>query len=241
MKTIGIVTAIAIEFEEIALLIQNSRPVESIFLEAIQGLIGENAVTLVHAGVGKVSTAMATQWLIDTYHPSFVLDIGIAGSLVDDASVGSVIIGTRFVQHDFMPAPWLGRGQGEIPLMGDRSYPQSDSRVNSELSAIIKSQFPSTPLLSGVILSGDEPIFSEARKNDLVAGFATFSPLAVDMESAAFAFVAAENRVPFSIIRAIADRAVKDDQPATPGANAQANGTAQLVAQIAAKFLATTK
>jgi adenosylhomocysteine nucleosidase len=236
MTTIGIVTAMAIEFEEIALLLQSRRPIESIFSNATKGMLNENTVILAHAGVGKVCTAMAAQWLIDTYHPDVILNVGIAGSISDNVPVGSIVIGTQFVQHDFMPAPWLGRAQGEVPFMGERSFPRSSSQVNDEIVATVKSDFPNEHLLNGTILSGDEPIFNETRKNDLVTNFISFSPLAVDMESAAFAFVATENGVPFSVIRAIADRAVKDDQPATPGANAQANGTAKLVAQVTASF-----
>jgi adenosylhomocysteine nucleosidase len=180
---------------------------------------------------------MATQWLIDKFAPSLLVNVGLAGSLSGAASVGSIVLGSKFVQHDFMPAPWLGRPQGEIPFMGERSYPLSDGQANNTVLAIIHDKFQAIKIQLGTILSGDEPIFSKERKDALLNEFAKFTPLAVDMESATFAFTSSENKLPFIVIRAIADRASKNDEPSEPGANARQNGTAALAAQVTAEYI----
>lgn len=234
---IGIITAMQIEFDELSIALIDRSSIASPFFESTQGSLGDQTVVLLQAGVGKVCTAMATQWLIGKFAPDLLLDIGIAGSLSDEAPVGSVVIGARFVQHDFMAAPWLGRAQGEVSLMGDRSYPVADETMNRTIVDIVRNNFEGAKIQFGTILSGDEPIFSLARKEALALQFTSFKPLAVDMESAAFAFTAAENKVPFAVIRAIADRATKQDEPVEPGSNARANGTVALVAQIASALV----
>lgn len=230
--TIGIITAMQIEFNELSVALIGLTSIASPFFRSTQGSLGSHTVVLVQAGVGKVCATMATQWLIDNFTPDLLMNIGIAGSLSDDAPVGSVVVGSKFVQHDFMPAPWLGRLQGEVPFMGDRSHPVADEPLNNTLLSIAHDDFHDTRIQLGAILSGDEPIFSSTRKEALMQQFSSFDPLAVDMESAAFAFAASENTTPFVVIRAIADRAIKTDEPSEPGENAQTNGTAALAARI---------
>lgn len=233
---IGIITAISLEAEELMRQIDRPMSVESWIFPVYKGAVGKNMVTIVQAGVGKVCTAMATQWLIDTIAPDVMIDIGIAGSLSSTAPVGSIVIGNKFVQHDFMPAPWLDRKQGEIPFMKEHSYPTSSPSLNTQLLSVISKHYDGT-VNTGTILSGDEPIFDEKRKNELLAIFRDKQPLAIDMESAAFAFVANENNVPFTVMRAISDRAIHVDKPSEVGANAKANGSAQLVAEIISRYL----
>lgn len=235
--TIGIITAIHIEFNELRAKLVDQTLIDSPFFETIKGQLGDSSVVLVQAGVGKVCTTMATQWLIDKFAPNLVMNVGIAGSLTDDAPVGSIVIGSKFVQHDFMPAPWLNRPQGEISFMGDRSYPISDEKVNRMIISIAHSYSQTLKIQLGTIISGDEPIFSNERKEALLREFAKFTPVAVDMESAAFAFTASENKLPFVVIRSIADRATKKDEPKEPGANAQLNGTATLAARITTEYI----
>lgn len=234
MDKIGIVTAMAVEADALRTYIKNEEDIASPFSGAWQGTIGGQNIIVIKSGAGKVCATMATQWLIDHLQPSALFNIGIAGSLKHDTPVGSVIIGRQFVQHDFMPAPWLGRVRGEIPFVGERSYPRASPLLSDKIELVARSL--DIKSMHGTILSGDEPIFDEARRDALAKLFEHFNPLAVDMESAAFAFTAAENNIPFAVIRAIADRASKHEKPAVAGGNASANGTAGLVAQITAQL-----
>ena len=235
--TIGIITAMKIEFDELRVKLADRALVDSPFFETIKGQLGDCSVVLIQAGVGKVCTTMATQWLIDKFALNLIMNVGIAGSLTNNASVGSIVIGSKFVQHDFMPAPWLSRPQGEVSFMGERSYPISDEKINRMIMDITHGYSQPLKIQLGTIISGDEPIFSDDRKEALLREFAKFTPLAADMESAAFAFTASENKLPFVVIRSIADRATKKDEPTEPGGNARQNGTATLAAQIATEFI----
>lgn len=215
--------------------LKDEESVSSPFAGVWRGTIEGCVVVIVKSGAGKVCSAMATQWLIDTVHPTSIYNIGIAGGLLDDATVGTVVAGSQFVQHDFMPAPWLGRPQGEVPFVGPRSYPKSSPILLEKIESAAKSI--DAVCLRGTILSGDEPIFSEQRRDELLETFRQFDPIAVDMESAAFAFVASENNIPFAVVRTIADRATAREKPLTAGANAAANGTATLAAKVIAQVL----
>ncbi len=229
---LGIITAIDIEAQELREHITSIQDIPSPFFGAWRGFIGKVVITLVQSGAGKVCSAMATQWLIDTEKPEALFNVGIAGGLSEDISINTVILGTTFVQHDFMPAPWLGRKQGEIPFFGEASYPVS----STDLMKVIRRVIIDTPIAEGVILSGDEPIFDETRRQQLLQTFEKFSPIAVDMESASFAFTADRNAIPFAVIRTIADQAKSSNRPSSAGANAKANGSAALASQIVARF-----
>lgn len=218
MPSIGIVTALDIETSQ--LIESFSAPTETIDSpvgEVWRVLTDSTEIVIAKGGVGKVCSSMTTQWLIDRFHPSALLNSGIAGSLLDDITPGTVVLGSRFIQHDFMPASWLNRPQGEIPFMGDRSYPRSSRMISQAIEhSAIKYNLAT---IHGTIISGDEPVFDLSRREQLKEQFQEFNPIAVDMESAAVAFVASENHIPFAVIRVIADNAKHGDKPLHPGEN----------------------
>ena len=232
MKTIAIITAMEIEAREVRANMVSTEEISSPFFGAWRGRIHDTTVVLVQSGAGKVCAAMATQWASDQMQLDAIFNVGIAGGLTEKTDINTVVLGTTFVQHDFMPAPWLGRRQGEVPFFGDASYPTPDPEIIQSVRRVMSGN----PVIEGTILSGDEPIFDETRRQELLTVFAEFSPVAVDMESASFAFVAEQNNIPFAVIRTIADRTRSSDRPRVAGANAEANGSAALAGSIVARY-----
>ena len=52
------------------------------------------------SGVGKVSAAMTTQYLINKFEPEIILFTGIAGALNSSYEIGDIIIANTCVQYD---------------------------------------------------------------------------------------------------------------------------------------------
>ena len=206
---IGIITALAIESKPLLSQLLGVETQMLGYAQAARGTRNGHSMYVVTAGVGKVAASMATQLLIDTVKPDVLLNLGVAGALQDDLSTGDVVIGKQLIQHDVVGAPKFGRAPGELPFVGDLSFPMADEAT---VNALLASSTDDVNLVLGNILSGDEPVFDDSRKSELVKTFSHFNPLAVDMESAAFAYVAAINGVPFGVVRAISDRASKSDQ-----------------------------
>ena len=64
------------------------------------GQIGQNTLTLVQCGVGKVNAAITAQMLIDKFNAQAVINTGVAGALGKDVKVLDVVISTEVVHHD---------------------------------------------------------------------------------------------------------------------------------------------
>ena len=65
-------------------------------------------IVLALAGVGKIQASIATTLLLQNFHPQYLINIGIAGSLVGrEAKVGDVFLIDKIIQHD-MYLPFEG-------------------------------------------------------------------------------------------------------------------------------------
>ncbi|MBR6809157.1 MAG: 5'-methylthioadenosine/S-adenosylhomocysteine nucleosidase, partial [Clostridia bacterium] len=56
-------------------------------------------------GVGKVHAAMCAQSMILKYAPSLIVNIGVAGALVDELKIGDIVVAGAAVQHDMDTTP----------------------------------------------------------------------------------------------------------------------------------------
>lgn len=161
-------------------------------------------MALAVCGMGKVNAARAAQVLCSAYRPELLLLSGGAGGLAGDARPGDLVVATEVVQYDlgawstggFRPAgrgaawpasrEWLARARGQA------QRPAAQGPVPR----------------FGVICSGDQ-VVAEAGKRAALAR--QFGALAVDMESAGVAQVAAANGVPWLAVRGISDGLADND------------------------------
>lgn len=146
---------------------------------------------LVIGGVGKVNAAMTAQALITRFGVQAVLFTGLAGGLDDRLSVGDVVIGTEILYHDF-----------DMELMNNNQFPGLPTDFFSSDPHLTKlCRGLGENLYFGRIISG-EVFVQGALRDDLIR---RFSPLCVDMESAAVCQLCWFYRVPVLIIRALSD------------------------------------
>src|SRR5690554_8153081 len=85
------------------------------------GLFGNKKVVVVRCGIGKVHAALATQFVIDHYQPSFILNSGVAGGLSPQVRIGDLVLGSTSIQHDF-DVRNFGYAKGVIPRLETSSF-----------------------------------------------------------------------------------------------------------------------
>jgi adenosylhomocysteine nucleosidase len=155
-------------------------------------------------GVGKVSAALATQFLHDAFKPRCVVAVGLAGELKTEHSRGHVVVASGAVQHDMDARP-LTAARGIIPSLGVAAL-SADAAVAEKLLVAAKRAVENPRIVrSGLVLTGDQIVTSKAVRDALAREFP--EGLCVDMETAAVAQVAQQNRLPWGAVRVTSDKA----------------------------------
>jgi adenosylhomocysteine nucleosidase len=160
-----------------------------------------NGLVVLVGGIGKVAAAMAAQFACDVFRPRCLVSIGLAGALEDGGRPGQVIVAIGAAQHDFDGRP-LTPAKGIIPGL-EVAVIHADSSVAEKL--LMAARLESKHAQPGLVLSGDQIITSAKVRDTLAHEFA--DAVCVDMETAAIAQVAHQNRVPWSALRITSDSA----------------------------------
>ena len=197
MKTIGIIFAMKEELDELLKFLDLQKEYEIFDLKFYEGIIHDNNCILVECGVGKVNAARCTQILIDNMKVDYIFNIGVAGGVSNNLTVGDIVIGKRLVQHDF-DITAFNHEKGYIPNVG--VFIESDEYL-VRLAEDSKDE-DSVNVLTGTIASGD--IFcTEPRMGEKIRS--KFDALCVEMEGASIAQVCYLSHIPFVILRSISD------------------------------------
>ena len=196
--TIGILTAMDKEYNQIAGLIEGVTTIEKTYRYAV-GMIGSNRVVLTKSGIGKVNAAVGTSELIREFQPDAVISTGCAGGIDKSLKVMDVVVSRETVHHDFVLEMGYERGH----IQGMPRYFEGDARLVSAAESL---QDPSIHI--GLICTGDQFISDHSQLQRIKAQFP--EALAVDMESAAIAQTCYLHKVPFVSFRVLSD---------TPGAD----------------------
>lgn len=157
------------------------------------GTLAGRPVVAMECGIGKVNAALGAMTLIENFHPSIVINTGVAGG-TGPVGILDVVLASGVGYHDV----WCGPGTEEGRAAGcPRVFP-------SPLEASVAEKIGAR---SGLVASGDRFI----SRADEVARILEVFPEAVacDMESAAIAHTCSLCDVPFVCLRVISD---------TPGA-----------------------
>lgn len=199
MKTLGILTAMSVEYRQLASMMNNSSEEAISGNTFLVGMIGENKVVLMQCGIGKVNAAMGSTILINHFSPDCVISTGVAGGVDVNVGVMDVVVSTHQVYHDM----WCGPGTEWGQVQGLPKFLQSDA----ELLSAAKSLQSDTRVLPGLICTGDLFVSRPEEQQRIKQLFP--DALAVDMESCAIAQVCYLHHIPFISFRIISD---------TPGA-----------------------
>jgi adenosylhomocysteine nucleosidase len=155
-----------------------------------------NTVYCALSGWGKVNSASTASAFLsqEGMNIGFVINSGTAGSLSADIHKGDIVVGTHYCQHDYDLTTLFS--DFKIGQMVDK-----DNLLDTVPSDIIDCLEQGAGIHFGTIISGDRFVSSRIE----IEGT---RPLAVDMESAAFAHLCYHlYKTPFLAVRAITDNA----------------------------------
>ena len=69
-------------------------------LQQLQRLFGNEQVSVVKCGIGKVNAALGAQRMINEFRPDVIISSGCAGGNGDDINIQDVIVGAEVTYHD---------------------------------------------------------------------------------------------------------------------------------------------
>lgn len=200
-KPIGIICAMELELQGLLDIIDTDSTLEKAGTTFYKGKIGNTEVVLVQCGIGKVSSAICTQMLIDFYEPAVIINSGVAGALSKEVTVGDVVIATSAVQHDF-DSTAFGDPKGTLEIFGKKMIElPADEEISEKLFEAAKN-LEGTRAFRGIVATGDKFV---ADSEERLSIGKEFSALACEMEGGAMAQVCVRAGVPFAILRSISD------------------------------------
>ncbi len=143
------------------------------------GWLGATRVALIVTGDGPRNAQLGLRGIVAAFAPVRCLVAGVAGALTSDFQVGDVVAARRIVS-----------AAGEAPA------PDADWLARTARS-----------LPEATVFSAERIADTVEAKADLRRRLAEEGPAVVDLESAAFAGVAAATGTPFLVLRAVSDLA----------------------------------
>ena len=146
-------------------------------------------------GVGPVRATEAARRTLSSFSVKFFISVGFACSLKPQIGIGDVILGERFFYLDIDPQNEYLADQGLLHI-AEQSCGQSFSPGGPAIPG------ENTRVFKGSILTVHRMIDTAVEKRE-IAG--RTDAIALDMESAAIAEVAANAKIPYLSVRVISD------------------------------------
>jgi adenosylhomocysteine nucleosidase len=221
---IGIIGAMSVEVDDLKACMSEVTIQTISGIEFYEGRIHGVECVVARCGVGKVYAAICAQTMILQFHPSVVINTGVAGGIGKDIHIGDVVISSGLVQHD-MDTSAVGDEIGLISGINLVTIPAVTELVNL-VSEVAQSVYDGKVHV-GIIATGDQFICDAKKLKEIAESFHAF---ACEMEGGSIAQVCYVNQVDFIVIRAISDNA--DD-----GASVDFMQFAKEAAQKSAKLI----
>src|SRR5262245_11901904 len=148
--------------------------------------LGAEDVVFFHGGYGKVAAAGSTQYAIDRWHPTLLVNLGTCGGFGGERKVGDIVLASETIIYDI------------VERMGDADEAIED--FHTRLAAAWPDRLAGR-VVRAPLISADGDLDPAA-----VAGLAVKYHASVgDWESGAIAWVASHNRTPVIILRGVTD------------------------------------
>ena len=144
-------------------------------------------VLFFHEGWGKVAAAGATQYVIDTYKPEILINLGTCGGFEGEINRNDVVLAKKTIIYDILEA------------MGDSKEAIADYTTDVDLSWLGEN-YP-TKVIKSTLVSADKDLMME-EVNFLKR---EYKAKAGDWESGAIAYTAKRNHTKLLILRGVSD------------------------------------
>jgi adenosylhomocysteine nucleosidase len=164
-----------------------SSPLGEWFARDVAFADGQRRVIFFHGGWGKIDAAASTQYVIDRWHPRYLLNLGTCGGLHGRAAKGEIFLVEEAITYDIEER------------MGDSA--EAIAHYTTRLDTPRVSPAAMAGLRKGRIVSADRDV----RPADASALSARYDAAIADWESSAIARVARRNQATLYVIRAVSD------------------------------------
>ncbi len=153
-------------------------------------------IVAINSGVGEVYAAIATQYLIDHYKPTLILNYGVVGSLRDDLNLKSTIIIDKIFDYEFDTS-----AIDHCPLGFREEFNSIYVKgIDENYKEFINKKFPSLELVN--CASGNKFIADINVKNEL---FTKYHCSICEMEALGITLTAIKNNIPTLFIKGVSD------------------------------------
>jgi adenosylhomocysteine nucleosidase len=224
VMTVGIICAIPEELTHLRAALEGAAQVEIGRRSFDLGVLDEQSVVLVGAGMGKVNAAVTTTMLVDRFDCRAVVLSGVAGGVDPGLRIGDIVVAKHVLQHDAgkiaderLDVYQAGHVVFINPtdVLGYRVDQELLARVRDRLCGLDLASLPLTAggtgraprITFGTVLTGDQYLHCDATRQRL---HREFGAQAIEMEGGAVAQVAESFGVPWLVIRALSDLAGHD-------------------------------
>lgn len=191
---LAILTAMVTEEKAVLELVDVKKSHEIAGCTLTYGKLEHQDVVVCRSGVGKVMASMATSIVCMEAKPDMVIDLGVAGGLMDSMHVLDTIIGKTVVQVDYDTSPLDGEAGLGISHKADEASVLKAEEILEKMEV---------PYRTGLIATQD--LFM-SRNQDYAKLMKNFPESACsEMEGGAVAAVAEAFNIPFLVIRSLSD------------------------------------
>ena len=184
------------------------------WFELVQNINGRlQRLLFFHGGWGKILAAASTQYVIDRWSPSLLINIGTCGGIEGEIEMHQIVAAERTVVYDI----YEKMGDSHAAVM----------RFVTELDVnYLDSDLPH-PIIRGVLVSGDRDLHVE----DIASLRSLYGAIAADWESGAIAYVASRNKISCLILRGVSD-IVTSEIPQSSNSHIYYDGVKQIMPQL---------
>jgi len=212
---IGIMCAMKEEYKELIPYLTDVHSSSFQQFEITKGKINHNQISLILSGIGKVSAALAVDYLVAKEDVDLIIVAGLAGSLDNKLQIGDIVLVDQAVAHDCWHPDFIKNWNKDIISCGSRVYKTNGLLLDTlaEATENFELDFPerltritknkSSQIVTGAIATGDLPVLS---RTDISQGLLDVYPaICVDMETAAVYQAAVLHSIPCVSVRCISD------------------------------------
>jgi adenosylhomocysteine nucleosidase len=184
MNVVVLISAIA-EWNAVKPLFPDVKMNSFPFGECFDIVLQDEQISFFHSGWGKIASAGSMQYVIDTYSPDLIVNLGTCGGFEGTVEQGDILLVEKTYVYDI------------VELMGDLDIV---SYYASSLDLSWLADPPPYPARRGMIASADSDL--PPAKITLLK---SQGAVAADWESAALAWVAQRNHARLLILRGVSD------------------------------------
>lgn len=147
----------------------------------------DNEFLFFFTGCGKSNAAAGTQYVIDRFHPKYLINLGTCGGFSSRTQVGDVILVTETLMYDVLEE------EGNV----SETFDSYRSKLDLSGFAIEKLTLDHR----GLMISADRDVVP-AEVPELIK---KYNAIAADWESASVVHIVKLNKLPYLILRGVSD------------------------------------